>query len=643
MTSRGSAGSVLLAALIAGAAALSAQPWRGTGDVGVEVEGRRGKPVAGAVVALVYRDLAGVGGPAPRLTDERGRASFDGLAPGSWNLEVSHPEHLSFVAAVLIQPNKKPEVTASFLQATGSGRETLRVKISKGGGRSYGTPAPPSAEPPPPPPAAPPAEPNAPEARPEPPPARPAPTPAPPVEAPAEPAPPVEAPAPAKPAAPPPTPTPEPAVAPAPKPAPEPPKVPVAEPAPPARPEPEAPKAAAPEPAPPPRPTPEPPKVPAPEPAPAPKPAPEPPKVAAPEPAPPAKPALEPPKVAAPEPTPPAQPALEPPKVAAPEPTPPAKTALEPPKVAAPEPTPPAKTAPEMPTAAAPEPVPAPKPTPKPPTVPVPEPAPPPVAAPEPSPAPAVPPAPPEPTPPPIPAPRPPAEPPPKEVIPPPTPEPAPKVIPPPAPEPAVAPPSPAPSPAAAPLPIRSFRDGSCSECKPGEWAVSAEATVAAGGAGGCDPGTVEALRPTIARLADEPATGLSSFAGPALDAGGSAGGTSALDLVGPELAGEIADGVGAHLEAGSPCRLVAVSLPRGARFAGFRYEAFDGTGGGDCQAQQDCPLGAARWPSYPIIERGRVSTVVYAVFENRAPDRERRARLTVYFVPASGAWRPPS
>ncbi len=622
MTSRGSAGSVLLAALVAGAAALSAQPWRGTGDLGVEVEGRRGKAVAGAVVTLVYRDLSGVGGPPPRLTDDRGRASFDGLAPGSWNLEVSHPEHLSFVAALQIQPNRKPEVTASFLQATGTGRETLKVKVSKGGGRSWGTPAPPSAAPPPPPPAA---KPEAPSRAPEPEPAAP--------ERPAEPEP---RPAPAAPAAPAePAPSQPTRAEPEPAPPPTPPAMPPAEapaaPVPPAEPEP--------------RPAPEPPTVAAPTPAPKPAPAPTPAVEPAPKPAPPVEPA---PKPAPPvEREPAAAPAPKPLVERPAEPRAPVRAPVEAPVEEAPAP-------PEPPAAA-----PAPKPTPAPTPAPTPsEPAesPPPRPAPEPTPAPR--PTPVEP-PPPTPAPS---------VQPEPTPEPAPAPKPAPAPTPAApvapvapvaepAPAAPAPppteapapeavsAPPAAPLPVRSFRDGSCPECKPGEWAVTAEASVAPGGAGDCDPGTGDALRETIARLADEPAAGLSRFAGPALLSDRASGGETgtALDLVGPELAREIVSGVGALLGTASSCRLVSVSLPRGARFAGFRYEAFDGADGGDCQAQQDCPLGDARWPSYPVIERGRVSTVVYAVFENRSPDRPRRARMTVYFVPASGSWRPPS
>jgi hypothetical protein len=91
---------------------------------------------------------------------------------------------------------------------------------------------------------------------------------------------------------------------------------------------------------------------------------------------------------------------------------------------------------------------------------------------------------------------------------------------------------------------------------------------------------------------------------------------------------------------AGATLPLSAV-LPSGARFVGYRYEALDGWGGGDCVADQPCTVGRARWQGHPRVERGPAGTTVIGTFVNHAPDRERRARLTAYFRPASG-WQPP-
>jgi hypothetical protein len=164
------AGSILVAALSLFAAAAAAQPWRGTASLGLQVSGKGGG-LAGARVDLRYRG-AGEGGPSPVLTDGRGRAAFVGLAAGSWNVEVSHPGHLSWVAAVTLDPSGKAAIDASFLQATGEGRETIKVKLFRASA-AEGTPAGPPLEPVrrPAPPAAetpPPAEPRAlPEATPE--------------------------------------------------------------------------------------------------------------------------------------------------------------------------------------------------------------------------------------------------------------------------------------------------------------------------------------------------------------------------------------------------------------------------------------------------------------------------------------------
>lgn len=87
----------------------------------------------------------------------------------------------------------------------------------------------------------------------------------------------------------------------------------------------------------------------------------------------------------------------------------------------------------------------------------------------------------------------------------------------------------------------------------------------------------------------------------------------------------------GAGLPAG--CRMLRIELPPDVRYIGYRYEVQDGGASADCVAGKDCPAGNARWPVDPLLFRdGTGKTTVSTAFENRSPDRERRAVLTVYF-----------
>jgi hypothetical protein len=88
------------------------------------------------------------------------------------------------------------------------------------------------------------------------------------------------------------------------------------------------------------------------------------------------------------------------------------------------------------------------------------------------------------------------------------------------------------------------------------------------------------------------------------------------------------------YIRPGASCQLLAVALAPSVKFTGYRYEARQGNRGGDCLAGQDCPIGGARWPDHPTIQRTARATFVYAVFENLT-DAERVAEMTVYFNPS--------
>ena len=79
-------------------------------------------------------------------------------------------------------------------------------------------------------------------------------------------------------------------------------------------------------------------------------------------------------------------------------------------------------------------------------------------------------------------------------------------------------------------------------------------------------------------------------------------------------------------------CQVLAILLPRGVRYLGYRYEAEDNRQSGDCAADADCTIGEAGWRGHPTLERRADGTLVVAVFENRSAQAPRIARLTAYF-----------
>jgi hypothetical protein len=209
---------------------------------------------------------------------------------------------------------------------------------------------------------------------------------------------------------------------------------------------------------------------------------------------------------------------------------------------------------------------------------------------------------------------------------------------PPPTPPVATVPPAPAPPPVAAPIPTPQpppapapvapatppvARRAPCPECQPGEWAVAAE-TGATGAGGPCPSGGPAGLGPALRSLVTQPV----AQAQPLVDRG----------TIGAAFAAVAPAGLAAFLAPGSACRLAAVALPAGARYVGYRYEAWDGGVAADCLAGQDCPAGMARWPDHAAIDRGADGILIWGLFESRAGAAPRAGRLTVYFRPPAGS-----
>jgi hypothetical protein len=194
-------------------------------------------------------------------------------------------------------------------------------------------------------------------------------------------------------------------------------------------------------------------------------------------------------------------------------------------------------------------------------------------------------------------------------------------------PSPPAAPAPSAPTAAAAAPHLRASRDGSCIECRPNEWAVTAAGEPRPGGPPECP----EALRPllaTVARSLGErsAAPELQRAAAPLLAATGVT-----------EVAGDLSGAVAEYAAGG--CQVLAVKLPRGAGFQGFQLEVEGAAGALPCIPDQDCPGGAGRWATLPVVEESPAGKVIGAAFRH-AGAAIARPRLTVYFLPPAG-WSP--
>jgi hypothetical protein len=113
-----------------GAALLGAQDWRGPEAFEVRVDDAKGRPLAGAEVVLDYASRA-LGGPAPLLTDAKGRAAIGGLLPGRWALEVRKPGYMSFRAELALTAGERPEIVAASQHNVPGAVSTLRVRIAR--------------------------------------------------------------------------------------------------------------------------------------------------------------------------------------------------------------------------------------------------------------------------------------------------------------------------------------------------------------------------------------------------------------------------------------------------------------------------------------------------------------------------------
>jgi hypothetical protein len=124
-----------LLVLLSLATALRAQDWSGPASFEVRVDDEKGRAIAGAEVALAWLAVDGSDGPAPLLTDGRGRLAIGGLAPGRWALEVRHAGHMTFQATLVVGTDAKPEIESAAQRNVPGAVAPMRVRFGKAGGK----------------------------------------------------------------------------------------------------------------------------------------------------------------------------------------------------------------------------------------------------------------------------------------------------------------------------------------------------------------------------------------------------------------------------------------------------------------------------------------------------------------------------
>jgi hypothetical protein len=163
----------------------------------------------------------------------------------------------------------------------------------------------------------------------------------------------------------------------------------------------------------------------------------------------------------------------------------------------------------------------------------------------------------------------------------------------------------------------------------------AAPSAAGAAGSSSCGANRDATVKRLSAEVLGPAGAAVAAFAGPVSDGYGNGLPVATAQSIPADLAPALATNAGS-------CQDFIGVLPQGARFIGFRFEAEDASGKGDCFGEDPCAIGQARWSNNPRIERTATVTVVHASFSNESTSVERRGRMTLYFQPPRG-WRPPT
>lgn len=188
-------------------------------------------------------------------------------------------------------------------------------------------------------------------------------------------------------------------------------------------------------------------------------------------------------------------------------------------------------------------------------------------------------------------------------------------------------------------------KDNNCPECKPGECRLWVEQAVGPGdyvyeGDPACAQDTKGQVSAMMRMLADSNVPGLSTYAGPLLDA---VSGKIQV-FIKDNVRGDIGKFLSAYTNPAANCQVVSLIVPDNSTPTGYEMWARDAhtsPGGEKCAVGQDCAGGWCKWTHFPItVAQGDVK-LVYSTFKNWSDDRVRGAKLIVYFKPAAD-WIPP-
>ena len=178
-------------------------------------------------------------------------------------------------------------------------------------------------------------------------------------------------------------------------------------------------------------------------------------------------------------------------------------------------------------------------------------------------------------------------------------------------------------------------KDHNCPECQPRECMVSVEQFVGPGdyvyeADPACAGDMDSKARNLVAALAESQLPGISTYAGPLIDAATG----EALHWIKSNIQGSAGEFLSQYTNPRANCQIVGLVIPKRAQVTGYKVFARDNYKDEKCAIGNDCAGGWCKWTHDPeTIETGSAK-FVYSTFKNWSHDRERAAKLVIFFVP---------
>jgi hypothetical protein len=178
-------------------------------------------------------------------------------------------------------------------------------------------------------------------------------------------------------------------------------------------------------------------------------------------------------------------------------------------------------------------------------------------------------------------------------------------------------------------------KDGDCPSCKPGECKVWVEQKVGPGdyvytGDPACAQDMNSQAKQLVRALADSQIPGISIWAGPLIDSA-----TGQLQtFIKDNVRGTIGNILSPYTDPRANCQIVALVVPYSSEVTGYEVWARDAHANEKCTVGQDCAGGWCKWTQPPVTVEQGDTKLIYSTFKNWSDDRERGAKLIIYFKP---------